>query len=204
MKKTILFSGMIALALILAGCGQKNQTPSADNQMQNPTETKKDGLAEQVINSAEALKNAILGGQKLECTYKMKSVDNMGETKSYIDGKKYKSSFEMNGEKHISIMDGEVMYSWSEKTKQGSKIDISCMKDLSKDLPTGNNQEQTNYESSDQLADNMMDINCQPASSVDFSIPTDVTFIDTCEQMKKTMEQLQNMKGFTTGKNTNF
>ncbi len=199
MKKTLLLSGMIVLALTLVGCGQKNQTASPD-QTQNPIETKKDdSLAGQVINSAETLKNAITGGKKLECTYKMKSGTDMGEIKSYIDGKKYKSTFELNGEKHISIMDGEVMYSWSEKTKKGSKMDISCMKELSKNLPKSNDQGQTNYESSDQLADNMMDISCQPSSLVDFSIPSDVTFTDTCEQMKKTMEQLQNIKGLPTG-----
>lgn len=73
------------------------------------------------------------------------------------------------------------------------------MKELSKNLPKSNDQGQTNYESSDQLADNMMDISCQPSSLVDFSIPSDVTFTDTCEQMKKTMEQLQNIKGLPTG-----
>jgi len=202
MKKIVLFSGMIALALVLAGCGQKNQPTPSDSQSQNLVDTKKDSLAGQMINSAETLKNAILGGQKLECTYKMKNGQaSMGEIKSYIDGKKYKSTFEMNGEKHVSIMDGEVMYSWSEKTRQGSKMDIKCMEDLSKDMPQGdsNNQDRT-YESSDEMVEDMMDISCQPVSSVDFFISTDVTFTDTCEQMKKSMEQLQNMKGFSTGK----
>lgn len=202
MKKVLLSFAVIALALTLVGCGQKEQSPPSDNQMQNqetqgPDQSKK-SLAGQVINSAEAVKNAILGGQKLECTYKMKNGNSMGEIKGYIDGKKYKSSFEMNGEKYISIMDGEMMYSWSEKTKQGTKMNIQCMQDLGKSLPQ--NDSQNSYKSSEDMADNMMDISCQPSSSVDFSVPSDVTFTDTCEQMKKTMEQLQNMKGFSTGK----
>lgn len=204
MKKILLFSGMISLAFVLAGCGQKDQPSVQENQTQNQetqnsTGVKKDGLVGQAINSAETLKNAILGGQKLECAYKMKNDSNTGEIKGYIDGKKYKSSFEMKGEKYISIMDGKTIYNWSEKTKIGTKMDVQCMQDLGNSLPQANSQ--NSYKSPEDMTDSMIDISCQPASSIDFSIPSDVIFTDTCQQMK---DSLQKMKDFQTGKNTNF
>jgi hypothetical protein len=38
-------------------------------------------------------------------------------------------------------------------------------------------------------------VRCTPATSEDFSIPTDIVFTDQCEMLKNSMKALESMKG---------
>jgi hypothetical protein len=194
MKKTFMILGMVGLAVALSGCGQKTSAPGQENKIQNQ-ESKKESA---IINSAETLKNALAGGQTLECSYKMKNGDTASEIKGFMGGKKYKSTFTMKGEEYISVMDGETMYNWSAKTKQGTKMNIACIQELGKNLPQSESQKP---KSSEEIADDMTDINCQPASAVDFSLPSDVTFTDTCQQMRNSVQQMQQIRNIPNGNN---
>lgn len=194
MKKALCLFALMFLVLVFSGCAKKQTGGPGSAGESDGSKGSDNGNI--VLNSAEKVKNAILGGKKMECTYKMKDETSTGisETKSYIDGEKHKSTYTVNGENFVSVFDGKVSYSWSEKTKTGSKFEIDCMKGLSQDTPETNTGEEPAYESSEEMVEDMMDVSCKPASGIDFSIPSDVTFSDTCAQMKASMEALEKMK----------
>lgn len=202
MKKALTMMALVLLTVVISACGQKAAAPNNagdSSQTQkgavNPIEQKK---ADAQINTAEELRTAITNGQAMECSYKFKDAKlGMNEVTSSIQGKKYKSSFVMNGETYSSMMDGEAIYNWSEKSKKGTKMAITCLEDAKKALPA-NDQDKNNFDSAEKMVDQMMDINCKPAANIDLSLPKDVDFVDSCDQMKKAMQQVDKLKQGTS------
>lgn len=197
MKKIALLGSVMMFAVFLSGCGRTSTETSGDatldvqQEVQQPTETK----SGTVFTAMDEIKDAMMRGKKLQCTYKMKGADNkqLSEVKFYSQGQKYKSSFEINGDTQNSISDGDVVYNWSEKTKKGTKLDLKCLEEATRDLPDSVPATGETTRSAEEVINDGMDTTCETVSSIDFSIPKDVVFTDSCEDMKKSMEALKDL-----------
>ena len=137
MKKIFLGTLAVVFALMLSACGNKasNQQGSAtDNAsigVQAPAQADNSGG---VINS---IKDAMGLGKKMECTY----ADNLNgpsvTADVQIDGKNYRAVSDLNVKKIYSVMKDGVMYTWGEISGiPAMKLDMSCLKDLQKNLPS--------------------------------------------------------------------
>ncbi len=192
--KTLKIVAMVAGVLLLAGCGNKavqntNDTGTNDSGMNEAPQAENQGAMGGVISS---IKDAMASGKTMKCTYTIKGADGGDMTAtSYVDGGKYKTEMTVAGNTQNMIFDSEAMYSWADGQKQGMKMTTACSKELAANAP----KDQTNAvnepdPTGEKTFDNATDVSCEPASDVDFSLPTDVTFIDQCEMMKNVMKNV--------------
>lgn len=191
MKKTSYLLVLAAVVLIFSGCGKKSETDQAGDSSQ------KESAGSQVVSS---IKDAMGLGKKMECTYEMGTGADKVISKVWTEGKKYRGETEVDGKKEYSLFDGnDLMYAWSEGSANGTKISIKCMEEVSKSFPqpetttTENNIIPTENLGDDAFAD-VPEADCKPAGSVDFSVPSGITFSDQCAQFKTQMEGLKKMQ----------
>jgi len=186
MKKTFVFFGIVATALLFSGCGSKNAalTPAQQGPAPEPS-----NAASGVVSS---IKDAIGLGTKMQCTMSSK---NSAAKVVYIEGTKIKSTSEINNKKQNIIFDGEATFVWTEGEATGLKMTKACLQDLKASLP----EQQKNLV--DSSITNVQDkINsdtsstCTPVADIDFTIPAAVTFTDQCQVMKKTLDSMKNIK----------
>ncbi len=175
---------IMASVIFLGGCGNGDQTSPTSGE--NQTAPAKDDQAGAIVSS---LKEMVGMGKKMMC---ISTVDGT-ETKTYIEGKKYKATITSNEIKMMSVFDGETFYSWDSKTKAGTKMTMTCMEELGKNMPktaTGVN-ENSEVASTDKLIENEDGKNCSETSeAVDFTIPTDVNFADQCLMMQNMIKNM--------------
>jgi hypothetical protein len=120
----------------------------------------------------------------MKCTYKIKIGEGEMESIAYISGSKYMTEVTVAGNTQRMIFDKGTMYSWSVGQKQGTKIAEDCAKGLASPQNTaGDTPEASDQDGPDPFS-NALDVKCEENSGADFSIPTDVTFMDQCEMMK--------------------
>lgn len=137
---------------------------------------------------------AIAGGQKLSCTYTMGTGADATTVKMYVDGKKYRSEMMAGGTQMMALSDGQTIYTWTPATKQGFKMDLSCLEDVKSTAPQGTAQPDYKASAEEALQD-MPDVACEPAGAVDLSLPSDITFTDQCAMMKNVGEMMQQYQG---------
>ena len=188
MKKKTLVLSMFLAALLFSGfnCGGDKDVQDAET-----TPAKEDSSIIDDISEAITLK------KKMECKYKV--TDEKGdavESKSYIQGDKYKTEFTAAGAKQTSIFDGQTIYTWDENTKQGTMMDIDCLDDFKtvSSSDEADTEDFEEYKSSDQILDEGVDVSCRPVAAIDFTIPDDVNFVDQCELLKQQMEALEGIQ----------
>jgi hypothetical protein len=193
-KKTLLFSSLILAVVFLSGCAKKGVQ---QNPEQKQTETAGEVKNEESGGIISSIKDAIGLGKKMQCTY---TYNKTGETPftstAYIDGQKYKGETEIMGKKQLMVFDGDTMYTWSETDKTGTKFSKSCMEDLNKDKPQDSNAPaptQDQIKSAEDAFKDVADTKCTPVDSIDFSIPTDVTFSDMCAEFQKIKDMKNNL-----------
>lgn len=178
--------------IFLAGCGKK--TVQNDNTTAEPVqkeETKKDGS---VISS---IKEAMNLGQKMKCVYKSEIGGQSFQSESFVDGKNHKSITTINGVKNYSVIDGDMIYSWSETEKKGTKMSMKCIEELKTETETNPQASMSNLDDIKADAedfDDAMDVNCEPIGSIDLSVPSDITFTDSCEMLKNSLEMINQYK----------
>lgn len=201
MKKLILIIAIV-LVLVLGWFvffGSKDAvspTTSSDNKQITTQDSGALPVAEKnsVISS---IKDAMGLGKKMKCTYSAATATNGDSSTVFIDGQKYKFTSEANGEKISGIFDGETQYMWTMgATKQGFTMTKACIEELGK--ARGQTGEDANTPASQNIADFFDDaknIVCEVSEGEDFSIPTDITFIDQCEMMKNSLKTLEGIKG---------
>jgi len=180
MKKISYLLLLTAVVLIFSGCGKKSETNQTGELGQVGEE---ESTGSKVINS---IKDAMNLGQKMECVY---TTDINGKTIqaiTQVDGKNFKSSSEVDGRKMYSLMKDEVMYTWGEGIPMASKLALSCMKDLEKDLPKAEEEKPPvgNFDNPEEAFDDATNVVCKPIALVELSVPTDIQFQDMCEMMK--------------------
>lgn len=196
MKKILI---LIAVVLLLLGGAyywlggdkevntSKNET-STDSLMEKKTET---------AGVVSSIKDAMGLGKKLKCTYTTTEGGADVSSSVVLDGKKFKFTTTVNGERMQGVFDGQTQYLWSsDKKMQGFKMDKSCidgLTDIAEDL-SQNSTEQDIAKDYSEMFDMAQDVKCEAASGEDFSIPSDVMFLDQCEMMKQSAEMLKNLK----------
>lgn len=193
MKKTFIILPILAGIIFLGGCGNSNQaTPTTGEKI---SEADKGSNAGSVV---ESLKDMVGMGKKMVC---VSTIDGV-ETKTYIEGKKYKATITSKEIKMMSIFDGETFYSWDSKTKAGTKMTMVCMEELGKNMPktAAGANDNSEVASTDKLIESEDGKNCSETSeAVDFNIPTDVNFVDQClmlQNMTKNMPKGELPAGF--------
>ncbi len=188
MKKIAIVVFAIGAVALVSGCAKKE----AENNNQTVQKEETGG----VINS---IKDAIGMGKKMECTYTFKDGNESFTSKTYIEGEKYKGENEVMGKKQMMVFDGETMYSWSEADKKGTKWTKTCIDELNKDTKKEEKPSDTPAPTEEDISDaseafkDAIDIKCVPVSSIDFSVPSDITFSDMCEQLKAMKEKFKDM-----------
>jgi hypothetical protein len=191
MKIAIVAAG----ALVLAGCGNKaavNIDGQPEAKPQNTPITAVDKGADKSDGVISSIKEAMGLGKVMKCTYKTKDASGGAgmEVVSYINGKKYKSDVVVAGKAQHMIFDESAMYSWGDGLKQGMKITTSCAEEMAKNIPAGKDAANVPDPTGEKAFDSAMDVKCVESGSIDFSIPTDVTFVDQCEMLKNVMKNI--------------
>jgi len=190
-KKISYLFVLIAVVLIFSGCGKKSETGQSGDLSQGGSTGAK------VVSS---IKDAMGLGQKMECTYEMGTGQEKVISKVWTEGKKYHGETTIDGKKNYSLFDGsDLMYNWSEGSTTGTKISISCMKEISDSFPKPESAAaENNPASPEDLGDNAFndapEANCEPVAAIDFSIPSNVTFTDQCAQLRTQMESIKKMQ----------
>ncbi len=143
-----------------------------------------------------SIKDAMGLGQKMQCTYVMNDGDKSIESKVVVDGKKFFSTTATGEMIVYALFDGENQYSWTSASKTGMQMSKAClekMKESVKDMPTAPETPMTpkDMQSAFDVAKN---VKCEPAGSVDFALPKDVTFTDQCAMMEQSMQMMKDMK----------
>ena len=108
-----------------------------------------------------------------------------------MDGKNFKSVTEVNGKKMYSMMKDNVMYSWSEDKSVATKIATSCLQDIAKSAPQG---QQPPTQDPQKTFDNASNVSCKPSEAVDITVPSDIEFKDMCETLKGISGKLKDIK----------
>ena len=190
-SKIIVLTSVILAVFVLAGC--KKKTPATG--VQETKTEKQETVTDKAKETAMNIKDAIAGGKSMECEMKVGSEGNMVNSKFSVQGEKYRSEADFGEGKMISTSDGKVVHTWNEVTKEGTKISFDCIKSMETSAPEAddNDYEYSTYKSSEQIIDDAPDPDCKSVGSIDFSIPTDVNFIDQCEMLKKAQESLKNL-----------
>ncbi|MFZ2299674.1 MAG: hypothetical protein WAW00_00895 [Candidatus Moraniibacteriota bacterium] len=190
----------IALILIvLAGIGwylmSKKQDVSPATDKSAETAMPVPGGGSGVIGS---IKDAMGLGQKMKCTYSAKDGSGASST-VFVDGKKFKFTTDANGEKMYGVFDGETQYMWTTGAqKQGFKMTKVCTDELAQaaaKVTEGGTASTATPQDLQESFDTAQNVQCEAASGEDFSIPTDITFVDQCEMIKNSMKALEEMKG---------
>ncbi len=191
----------IVLALIvLAGIGwylmskKQNGLPVSEDGKSVGTALPTPGETPGVIGS---IKDAMGLGKKMKCTY---SAPGGGVSSTvFIDGQKVKFTSAMNGQAMYGLFDGETQYTWTTgKEKQGWKMTKACMDELGKtasQMAEGAGASVPEPQDFEKSFDTAQNVQCEPAGSEDFSIPTDITFVDQCEMIRNSMKALEDIKG---------
>ncbi len=189
MKKTLLALTVVA-TFFLSGCSNGDQV-SVMKESAGVLDVATQGSAGSVVSS---LKDAIGLGKKMECVSK----DADGETKAYIDGSKYKSASITKDGTMISVFTGEDFYMWNEKTKEGLVMTKVCTDELNRSVPkvggVDNSSINTEFQTTEDIVAEESIDNCKETGSIDFTIPTDVKFIDQCEMMKNIPASVKDFK----------
>ena len=204
MKKGLIVGIIVVVLMLLVGgfiflkggkktaeapVGEKNAAQSTSSEVANQD----DGNG--ILDTAAKIKDAMLGGKKMECTFTQDIGDKKKiETKLQSQGKKFRSSYTASGETFVSVSDGNVIYAWSTRSGEGSKMDLKCMEDLSKSVPQVANTtgDKVDFNNPEDLVAQEPDMKCSPIADIDFSIPGDVKFTDTCVEMKKVFDSMKN------------
>jgi hypothetical protein len=190
MKKIFSLFAVIVATLVFSGCGSQKAAETSP-QKEVPVEVKTESGS--VISS---IKDAMGLGKKMKCTYAVGTGDAKFESTAYIEGSKYKSSSIIAGKTAYAYFDGEVMYSWMDGAKTGTKMTLACVNELKNSLPPGKEGDgsQGVKAPEDQFKD-AVNTSCVPAvEAVELTLPSEVTFTDQCEVLRKTLDSMKNVK----------
>lgn len=192
MKKHIYLVSLMLIVFLAAGfsCGKSDEAVTTDENSGQAVENQNE---DSIIDD---FKNALNLNQKMKCTYKVDSQGERFESTSYFQGDKYRTEYEANGVKYTTVFDGETMYTWDENTKQGTKMELACLDDIEavQADEEADDSDYEEYQTSAEVLDAGVDVSCRKVASIDFSIPSDVEFVDQCELLKQQMEALENIQ----------
>lgn len=189
MKKQI-YLVLLLLAFFLAAgfsCGKSEEAKTEEG-----TSALEDSDGSLIGDFKDALKLK----KKMMCTYKVSDQGQAYEHTSYVEGEKYRTEYSAAGVDYTSIFDGKTMYTWDENTKQGTKMDMTCLEDLQAvtEDESADEADYEEYQSSEDMLNTGLNVSCRQVSAIDFSVPKDVQFVDQCALLKQQMESLENLQ----------
>jgi hypothetical protein len=183
MKNLLVVPAFVFAAVVLSGCGAQK---AAETGMGGDTS---------VPMEEEFPRNdwmSLLGdGKSIECTLPGEGM----MTKISAEGKKYRTETVIDGKKHLSVSDGDMMWTWIEGEKHGMKMEFSCMDEIRTTIPEEGGSAPEYAASPEEVIGEVPDIACSETGSVDISVPADVVFSDQCALIRtqlQAMEQLKN------------
>lgn len=208
MKKLIIVAVVLTVGFVAVGCGKKQsaQQEGSKDEMKKGIERVdgEDGPSDklgEVLKKGELMgeqiQNAIQKGETLECTYRVSEADENSVIKTYISGEKYKSVVTTDGEEFNALFDGKTQYSWSSMgEKKGVKMSSECMEDLGEEVDdeTDDMADYEDFKTTSEILDQEVEMSCNKAGKIDFSVPSDVEFVDQCEMLKTQMKQMEQLK----------
>lgn len=205
-KKITLSFAVVLLSFTLIACNKKDaQKDALSKESQSKGEEVvsveiKDGDTKVEIKEGESkLASLMEKGEKIRCEYKMSDGAEEMTSIIYIDGEKFRTEVDMNGLEAVGVFDGETYYNWSRgEVNQGSQMSRRCMEEMEakgneevddkmKDMP---------FESTDEIITQEADLKmtCAKTEKIDFTIPKDIKFIDTCAMLEQMEGQVENME----------
>lgn len=198
--KKILVVVAVVIFLVLVGLFMRGKQISPQDMGQKGTATPTEATpqtAPEKNGIISSIKDAMGLGQKMRCTYTAPDAKGAPVTSTIaVDGQKYKFTSDSKGEKLYGLFDGETQYTWTTgTTKQGWKMTKACMEELSKSVPTSNGAAPETPQDAQKSFANAENVQCVPSASEDFTVPTDVNFVDQCEMMRNSLKALDGMKG---------
>gem|GEM_PF-3996484 len=114
---------------------------------------------------------AMSAGTPYECEYRFEE----GSGRVWIDGEKYHSMVDSQGQNVNSLSDGVWVYTWMRGEKQGQKIKLADMEELGED-----SDEMPEYDDVEGIQASAVDVSCKPISRGSHSFVPDrsVEFMD--------------------------
>jgi|GEM_PF-3820501 len=195
---------VVVLALVIIGgvyfFGKKTAMAPAIND----SNIVSDSVKQEKTTLVSSIKDAMALGQTMQCTYAVNENNPAVTATAYINGSKFKMETVASGANMTVLSDGEKQYVWNNGTKQGFSITKTCMKELEATLPRNDGNEEPRSNSGDLAAtlDAAKNVQCEPASGIDFAVPKDVTFADQCAMMRQTTQTFRERGSkFPTGVN---
>jgi len=199
MKKTTILVLAVVLVFVMTGCTKKQQGQETDGGSVDQMAKKEQ--KDEVNSMFENIKDAMSSGKKMKCTYTVTQGENVMKSEAFVQGEKYKSVMTFNDQSTHMVFDGESSYTWTNQAKQGMKMSKECIEDLEKDVEEmAEDVEETEQYHAEDPFENAVDVKCENVSSIDFSLPSDVEFVDQCEMMKNQQKQMEKaMEGLPEG-----
>ncbi len=200
--KKVLSIAVVAIAVVFIGGCSVNKNDDNKQQLdqlvnKSDSSEKDDGMMGGMIDQLAKIKK----GESMKCVYTIDMGNGEVKTESYVQGEKFKSITTMDvGEemKTYAIFDGKNQYSWVEGKTEGFKMSMDCMDDMGDlygEMDETEDEDSNEVMEIDDMFENAMDIDCQPVGKIDFTIPSNITFVDQCEMMKDQMKQIEELGG---------
>ncbi|GEM_PF-1380955 len=208
MNKKIVFSFAIVLfSLSLVACNKKSDT-NINGDMKDATQKNadiknveiKDGETSANLKDEKSkLASMMERGEKIKCEYLVQNEGEEVKSTVYIDGEKFRTEVNMKGLEAVGIFDGEAYYNWTKgEVSQGSKMTKRCMEETEAMMGDDMDEEMDNmsFENIDDIVEQEADLkmNCVKINKIDFDLPSDIKFVDTCEMMKSMKGEMNNME----------
>ncbi len=182
--KLVSISALLAIMLLIAGCGQKTNVnqgvnqPSANENNQNVQADLSD------VSGSYSINQLMTMNKPMKCTWKDAAADGEVTNVLYIQGKKFRQDVTMGDlGKAYTVSDGEYVYIWNDFTGAATKFKIN-------EVSADKSNEQASNDNSAGL-EQPRNFSCA-AWTVDnsvFNVPADKTFKDATEDLKQAVEQ---------------
>jgi len=207
MKRVIVLALVLTMGFLLAGCGKNKSASTNENKQAQNQETegennkagqKMGDLMKQGEYVGKQIAQALQNNERLKCTYRVAGDEGEMLTEVYMQGDKYRSTMNANGEEMTSLFDGNVHYTWNNSTKKGFKMDSKCLEELqAPDEPEtveDMDVDLDSYKTTDELLEQETQMSCEKTGQFETTPPSDVEFVDQCEMLKQQMQMLEKMQ----------
>ncbi|MEP7162711.1 MAG: hypothetical protein ABI747_03010 [Candidatus Moraniibacteriota bacterium] len=191
--------GGVVVVVVLVGLffwwnGKKESTPETAQQGEQTSTP--GSVVPKESGVVASIKDAMGLGKKMQCIYASDANGKSFQSTVMVDGQKFKSTSVVGDMTVYALFDGDMQYTWTSKDKNGFKMSKACLDELKTALPTTETKDSTapKVEDPEKSFDAAKNVSCTPSLGADFSVPTDVVFVDQCAMMKQSLEMMKQYK----------
>lgn len=189
----------LVVALLIGGWffwkGTKMAEAPGEKVMETPTVAQKNDTTQlETKGMVASIKDAMGLGKKMQCTFTTETDGKAFQSTVMVDGSTFKTMSNMGDVTVYGLFDGADQYTWMSNSKEGYKMSKACMEELKNLAPTEGTVAQAKPKDLQQEFDSAQNVNCVPATAVDFDLPKEVTFADQCAMMKQSFEMMNQFK----------